>query len=224
MVSTGNTQRDSMIREAIAIQRQADPIGEHPLDVANVGQHLPADFDLDAGEVSTFGSEKPEDIVEAEFTVVEPGDSAAPTPAIEMAVEPPTQTEIEEAADAVVRLTDELSQAKANVNLAQRRHGEAVTKRNRAVSQFIAGRQPYTPDQLARDSARAAMEERAAIKNGSMAPPERPIPGNSTVDRAAAYSKGDIEGCGNFRRVVSGGQQIYPASKRGAYVKVPSVR
>lgn len=223
--TTGNATRDTMIRDCLAALKASDPLGENPLDVAHVAPLLPADFDLGEDELAMFTDEKP-DVIDAEFVIVEQSDStAAPAEMAAAPTKPLTQAEIDKAADAVMRLTDELSQCRVDVNVAQRRHGEAVTRRNKAVSQFIAGRQPYSPDQLARDSAHAAMMERAAIANGSMEMPVPPRPGNSRVDEVAAYSKGSSidSGHGNFRRAVHGGQKIYPSSARGAYVGAPKL-
>jgi hypothetical protein len=216
-ITTGSDLRDKMIREAIRVVRNADPLGEHPLDVATIAAILPADFDLLPGEIEMFANEPP--IIDGEFT---PAPETA-APAAEVVIEPPTPDAIEAALNAVVSATDALSQSRATLIIRQREFGAAVATRNRAVSQFRTGLQSYTPDQLRRDSARAGLEQRAAIKAGTMAPPAHPIPGNSRVDQIAAYSKGDVESNGNFRRVVSGGQRIFPASQRGR-VLLPSER
>jgi hypothetical protein len=236
MKTTGNLERDQMLLDAIA---QATALGDSPtLEI--VAALLPDDFDLGADELGMFASP----IIEGEFIAAEPGDGtgsklpvychephggdvASPSKQ-DVAPRPPTPADIEEANAAVIAITNGLSESRAAVNIAYRRLQDTIAIRARAVSQFVAQRQPYSPLQQAKDFSRSAQAVRQAIKEGTMLPPSRGVPGPSRADAAAFYSRAqDAEGQGNHRRACYDGRAIYPASKRGGYAgppKLPSER
>jgi hypothetical protein len=223
-ITTGNPARDQRLLDAIA---NTTALGE-AATFESVAASLPDDFDLGQDEFALFVPQP----VDAEFSVIEPGDGTPATPPpvtgkMHAPERPPTPAEVDEASNLVVSLTNELSQRRADVNVAGRRVQEAIALRARACSQFVARHRPYNAMQLAKDFGQAALASRQAVKDGTMAPPDRGQPGNSVVDRVAFYSRrDDAEGKGNHRRAVlmgGTGQPIHPASAR-TVAKLPSER
>jgi hypothetical protein len=236
MSITGNETRDSYIRAAVA---EARALG-HEMTTVNVNACLPdivqarGDFDLLPEEVTAFANES---IVNAEFTEVtgevqatEQPDAGAPNEAPEpQPRRPVTQPDIERAQNAVADATNALQTARVGLTIAGRKELESIEARNRAISQFTSGFQPYSFNQLVHDNAVAAREERRQRASGELvyettAKPAAskidemnfPYPGRGSVDSGA--------GRGYRRTVMMGGtgQKIHGAERRGW--RVPSDR
>ena len=192
--TTRNIMRDEMIRAAINEAREAGK----PVTVAVLGlEHLPSDFDLSQSELDGFLAD------EAEPTAVDLLTIESDAPADEPEAEAAPAMTMDEARDRLVRLNNELSQARGDVLMLASKQRDARAKLAAAITQFQTGFPKLTPTELLRQHAREQNELRAQGKTGRV---RQSRPGPSVVDQAAYYSRGGTANRG-----------YGPKWRRGAY-------
>jgi hypothetical protein len=213
---TGNGLRDKMIAEAISNVRSLG--GD--ITLVDVSAALPEDFSLTADELAMFNAVP---AVAGTLEVVESADKAAPAGMIAISDKAaadgaldklkadheaanlrrfrgdPDGPAIEAAQEAVRTLTDQLAQLRGQLTAAQRAANEAERERSRAITAFQSGLpNNLTATEHLKQHAAEQVELRRAMAEGRIPEPQRPQPGNSLLDRIAAYSKSsDAEGRGN---------------------------
>jgi hypothetical protein len=212
---TGNGLRDKMIAEAISNVRSLG--GD--ITLVDVSAALPEDFGLTADELALFNAvpavagtiEVVESADKAPVGMIAISDKAAADGALDKLKADheaanlrrfrgdPDGPAIEAAQEAVRTLTDQLAQLRGQLTAAQRAANEAERERSRAVTAFQNGlANNLTVTQHLKKHAAEQVELRRAMAEGRIPEPQRPQPGNSLLDRIAAYSKSsDAEGRGN---------------------------
>lgn len=185
---TGNPVRDQMIATAINEAREAGK----PVNVPTLGlEHLPSDFDLTEEELNGV-------LAVMDAPAASDAEPDAPTEA-----EPAPTLSAEEARDRVVRLNDELAQARGAVLAAQSHQRAARGRLAASITEFQSGMAKLTPVELLRQHVAEQQQLRALGKTSRV---RQSQPGRSVVDQSAYYSRGGTANRG-----------YGPKWRRGAY-------
>ena len=197
---TGNPNRDAAI---ITVIRETIDEQSEPLTWANV-----------ALKCERFGPSFG-DLSEEEFTLAvasldaSQADTASESSTPVESTEPSPAVSRDEANARIVHANSDLARARGALITAGNRQKQARANLASAISAFVAGQQPMTFEQLARQEIAANQAYKQAVKDGEIAPRQRPQPGRSHIDRVAAYSAG-----GNASDHVRG--QLQTGHRRGA--------
>lgn len=203
-MSTGNEVRDGMLREAIeAVQAAGEPV-----TLEAVAARLPGDFDADRSEL------------DAMLAAMTPPDRAvganAPTARSDKSVPKsvPTMAELQER---IVKLNNDLSQARGDVLTLQSSLRTARERLAMAITSFQTGFAKVTREQLMREHIAGEQQRKARGESLNMRGQSRPGP--SVVDSAAFYSRGGSANRGYGPKWRRG---AFDASQYGRRLTVPS--
>lgn len=227
--STGNALRDQAI--SLALQEHSLASADAPTveslapylpDALRAGEHVILQIEID-GFRAVDGSEA----TAQPSADVPPAASVAPEP-VEMAPEPrrePTKAEISAAEDKLIAAHTALANARADVMAWTTRERAARDKLSRCVTDFQAGFEPYTPDQLFHDHAKAQLEIRRQQAEGTYPKPQHVQIANSAIDESRARRVGPL---GPSRHTANAGRRIGQTDTRGTLIgkgaRLPSER
>lgn len=215
--TTGNAERDRRIFEALRFCREANK----PLNLENVRDALPSDFDLLPGElVQARRALSPKWLEKIE----PPHANGAEPPHVDAAdAAPRLEITREQSQAAVESAHNRLGEARVLVKVAQQRHADTKATLARAITTWQNESDPLTPAERQQREIRNHIASENARRAARHAPAINRRIGNSTVDRTAAYGRDpSAEGFARSQMQTGYRRGAYPASMRGRRLKVPS--